>query len=215
MTQLPSVPVQRLRPPSWRDPRLAVGIVLVLASVALGARVVTAADETQPVWAAAHTLTPGDAIGADDVRVVRARIDGAERTYLPAGGEVPAGLVALRSVGQGELLARSGVGSVDGVEVKPVAIPVDGALPAGLVKGARVDVWVAQPDEEKAGAFTRPERLVEAAEVSEVATAGGTFGSGGGTTVQVLMDDERLATVLGALANGADVSVVLLPGSAS
>ncbi len=212
-SQLPSVPAQRLRMPSWRDPRLAVGVVLVLLSVVLGARVVAAADDTRPVWAAARTLTPGDRVGPDDVRAVDVRITEGQDSYLPATGPLPDGLVALRTVGQGELLARSGVGAVEGVDVRPVAIPIDGALPTGLTKGSRVDVWVARPDPERAGAFTQPERLVRAAEVAEVTETGGTLGAGRGVTVQVLVAESELPEILGALANGSHVSVVLLPGA--
>ena len=122
--------------------------------------------------------------------------------------------MALRSVGEGELLARSGLGDAAGLDLKPVGVPVDGARPGGLVKGARVDVWVALPDLERAGAFEDPERVVKAAEVSEVAESGGALGPGGATTVQVLMADGPLRETLSALANGADVALVLVPGGA-
>ena len=201
----------RLRPPSWRDPRLVVGILVVLLAVVLGSLVVSAADDTVPVYAAARTLTPGDAVGPGEVRVVDVRLDDESR-YLSANQDLPDGLVALRSVGEGELLARSGLGDASALEVKPVGIPADGVLPAGLVKGSRVDVWVSLPDPARAGAFTEPERLVEAAEVSEVAESGGALGSGGTSTVQVLMDDEPLRDTLAALANGAEVALVLVPG---
>lgn len=211
---LPAPPASRLRPPSWRDPRLVVGVLVVLLAVVLGARVIGAADETEPVYVAARTLTPGDAVDEGDVRVVRVRLDDASR-YLTAATAVPQGLVALRSVGEGELLARSGLGEAAALDLKPVGVPVEGARPAGLVKGARVDVWVALPDLERAGSFADPERVVEAAEVSEVSESGSTLGSGGASTVQVLMAEEPLRTTLSALANGADIALVLVPGGTS
>lgn len=201
----------RLRQPSWRDPRLVLGVLVVLVSVVLGSLVVSAADDTEPVFAAARTLTPGDALDPADVRVVDVQLADAD-PYLSAAQSLPDDLVALRSVGEGELLARSGLGDASVLEVKPVGIDVDGALPAGLVKGSRVDVWVSLPDPDRAGAFTEPERLVEAAEVSEVSESGGALGSGGTSTVQVLMADEPLRGTLAALANGAEVALVLVPG---
>ncbi|HZI98101.1 MAG TPA: SAF domain-containing protein [Actinomycetales bacterium] len=214
-SRTPAAPVApRLRPPSWRDPRLVVGVLVVLLGVVLGSLVVSAADDTVPVYAAARTLTPGDAVDADAVRVVDVRLAAADR-YLSAAQPLPDGLVALRSVGEGELLARSGLGDASVLEVKPVGIGVDGVLPAGLDKGSRVDVWVSLPDPERAGAFTEPERLVEAAEVSEVSESGGALGSGGTSTVQVLMEDEPLRGTLAALANGAEVALVLVPGAGS
>jgi len=68
------VPASRLRRPSWRDSRLLIGVVLVFASVAIGARVVAASDRTVPVFAAASTLTSGHAINRSDLRVVRVRL---------------------------------------------------------------------------------------------------------------------------------------------
>src|SRR3712207_7134950 len=44
---------RRVRPPRWLDLRLVLGVLLVLGSVLLGARVVGAADATVPVWAVA------------------------------------------------------------------------------------------------------------------------------------------------------------------
>jgi hypothetical protein len=139
-------------------------------------------------------------------------MEAADSTYLPADGELPEGLVAVRTVAEGELLPRAGLGSAADVGVQPVGVPVEGALPEGLVKGAAVDVWVAAPDPARAGGFLPPERLVEAAEVAEVTETGTALGAGGGSTVQVLVGPEALQEVLGALANDAAVSLVLAPG---
>lgn len=210
---LPTPAAQRLRRPSWRDPRLAVGVTLVLLSVVLGVFVIGAADETEPAFAVTRTLTPGDAVEPDALRVVQVRIDDLDGAYLSADESLADGFVVTRAVGEGELLPRAALGDVGAVEVRPVGVPLDGPLPAGLRKGAVVDVWVASPDPERAGAFLRPEPLVESAVVSEVSESGGALGAGGATTVQVLVAGDQLAEVLGALANGADVSLVLLPGA--
>ena len=47
----------RLRNPSWRDPRLWVGVALVLVSVVAGARLLASADDTVGVWSASSDLT--------------------------------------------------------------------------------------------------------------------------------------------------------------
>lgn len=209
---LPAPQASRLRRPSGRDPRLLVGILLVLASVVVGARVVAAADDTKAYYVAARTLTPGDAVGPDDVRVVDARLTDPRNPYLSADQDLPAGLVAVRPVSAGELVSREALGPARDVSTQPVGIPVDGALPGGLVEGARVDVWIATPDPERAGGFVEPVRVVDAATVAEVARDAGALGSAGATTVQVLLGEDSLREVLGALANGADVALVLVPG---
>ena len=93
---LPAPVAPRLRRPSWRDPRLLVGLLLVLSAVVVGARVVSAADETEPYYVAVATLTPGDAVGSADVRVVRARLQDVSPGYLSAASDLPAGMVASR-----------------------------------------------------------------------------------------------------------------------
>ncbi|WP_418605469.1 hypothetical protein [Georgenia sp. SUBG003] len=49
---------RRMRRPTWRDPRLGVGVVLVAASVALGTWAVRDAAATVEVYAARDALTP-------------------------------------------------------------------------------------------------------------------------------------------------------------
>src|SRR5690606_16889177 len=75
----------RMRRPSWRDPRLGVGILLVVASVALGSWVVARADATVTVYQAAQALTPGEPVDVEDLRPVQIRLDGVEETYLVPG----------------------------------------------------------------------------------------------------------------------------------
>ena len=45
-----SVPATRVRRPGWRDPRLAVGLVLVAAATVAGARLLATSDDTVAVW---------------------------------------------------------------------------------------------------------------------------------------------------------------------
>ncbi|PWJ54825.1 SAF domain-containing protein [Quadrisphaera granulorum] len=221
-----SPPAARLRAPSWRDPRLVIGLLLVLASVLVGARVVSAADETTPVWVAAHTLVPGEAITADDVRAVRVRLEGGTAGYLAAGSAPPTGAVALRPVAAGDLLPRSAVGSAAALSTRPVGLPVDGPFPSGLVAGSLVDVWVT-PVPSRTGAVasattatasagqdpTAPRQLAASAVVQEVVTDGGSFAAGRGGLVQVELPPAQLQEALVALASDATVSLVLVPGS--
>lgn len=211
VTDLPAPAAARLRPPSWRDPRLLVGVLLVLGSVVLGARVVAAADDTEPFYVAARAITPGDRIGPDDLRVVDVRLGDAGEAYLGADAGPAADLVATRTVAAGELVPRGSVGAASDVVLQPVAVPVT-TLPDGLRAGTVVDVWVAQPDPERAGAFLEPERVVQGADVADVSDAGSSLGSTGDSTVQVLLAPDDLPVVLGALANDAVVSLVPAPG---
>ena len=212
-----SATARRVAVPSWRDPRLLVGVLLVLAAVVAGARVVSAADRTVPVYAAAEALTPGEPVGPAQLEVVRLRLDGGAGAgaYVSAESSPAEGLVALRGVGAGELVPAVALGSAASLDVRPVGVPVQGALPSGLVPGALVDVWVTAVDLATPGALLEPRRVVEAAPVAEVDADSGALGSAATTTVQVLVDSEALPDVLAALAADARVHLVLTPGGAS
>src|SRR3954469_23985996 len=63
---LASPPARRVNRPRWFDLRLLTGVLLVLVSVIIGARVVAASDSSEPVWAAAHDLAAGTQLTATD-----------------------------------------------------------------------------------------------------------------------------------------------------
>ncbi|ROP26771.1 hypothetical protein [Pseudokineococcus lusitanus] len=205
---------RRVRVPSWRDPRLAVGLLLVLLAVVGGARAVAAADRTVPVYAASRALTAGDPVTADDLDVVRVRLEGGAgaSAYVAADRPPSDGLVVLRGVGPGELVPAAALGPASAVDVRPVGVPVTGSLPEGLEPGALVDVWVTAADPDEPGAVLEPERVVAAAAVAEVDAVEGSLGGVAPTTVQVLVGTDDLPDVLGALAAGSGVALLLSPG---
>ena len=209
----PASPVAvRLRRPSWRDPRLLAGLVMVAGAVALGAWAVSAAQASTPVWVARGTLTPGETVGAGDVVVGQVRLDPAEAAhYLAATAGPPSDLVVLRTVPAGELVPRSAVGTAASLDVRPVPVVVADAPSAGVVEGARVDLWVTPTLDGQVSAA--PRLLAEGLEVAEVTRPSGAFAVGGQTTVHVLVPTRSLPDVLGALAAPGAVELVLVPGT--
>jgi hypothetical protein len=135
---------RRVRPPRWLDFRLVLGVLLVLSSVLLGARVVSAADATVPVWAATGDLAAGTELTADDLVAVDVRLDGTAAAYLSTGTR-PEGRSLSRAVRTGELLPRSAL--EEPAELVQLALPVQsGYVPPGLARGQLVDVYaVADP----------------------------------------------------------------------
>lgn len=216
MKDLPAPPAARLRRPSWRDTRLLVGVMLVLASVAVGARVVAAADDTVAVYAAATALPEGSRVEPVSLRVVRVRLTGATAAYLGPAQALPADAVLLRTVGAGELVPAAAVGTAAALTRRPVTIPLDDGVPAGFVVGGRLDVWVSarQPDAGTGPRYGAPQRVAEGAEVFAVTADDGSLGAVRASSVQVLLGPQELRTVLDAFANDAEVAVVPVPGAA-
>ncbi len=142
-----SPPARRAARPGWRDPRFAVGLVLVALSVLVGVRVVEGRDDTTPVLAAARPLAAGEELAPDDVTVVEVRFTSAGDAdrYLPADGTVTSAgsepIVLTRGIGAGELLPRTATsaGAVADVQV-PLAVPL-GRVPSTVQVGSVVDVW--------------------------------------------------------------------------
>lgn len=211
----PSPPAARLRRPGLRDPRLLLGLVLVAGSVALGSWAVSAAARTVPVYAALRTVVPGEPLDVGGLEVREVTLGLSLDAYLTAEEGLPDDLVVLRTIGAGELVPRSAVAEAAAVELRPVAISPDGALPRGVEPGSTVDLWfVPEPADQGAGQTDAPApyELAAGLTVAEVSEPTGAF-STAAVTVQVLVPLEDLADVLAALAAEGSVAVVHVPGA--
>lgn len=140
-----SPPARRQAGPSWRDPRLVVGILIVAASVLLGARLLGGADDTVGVWAVRHAQSAGASLQTGDLvrRQLRFADSADADRYVSAERGVPPGATLLRDIGPGELLPRSAVGQAGRQSLVEVPLSVDAAaVPATVRVGSVVDVWV-------------------------------------------------------------------------
>lgn len=213
MPDLATPVAPRLRRPSWRDPRLGLGLLLVVGSVALGSWAVSSAARTVAVYAVAETVVPGDPVRAEDLVVVDVRLGAETDLYYAASQEVPADLVALRPVGERELLARAAVGSAADLDFRSVAVPAAGTLSSSVVPGALVDLWFVPEQESGADAASPPALLAERLVVAELGDErGGSFVAGGARTIHVLVPTSDLPDVLAALSSGGAVSIMPVPG---
>ncbi|WP_138758678.1 SAF domain-containing protein [Modestobacter altitudinis] len=206
----PSPVPRRVRPPRWLDLRLVLGVLLVLGSVLLGARVVTGADATVPVWSAGGDLAAGTVLDADDLVAVSVRLDDVAGQYL-ATSTRPEGRVLGRAVRAGELLPRSALEEATGLV--QLALPVQaGYVPPGLTRGQVVDVYAVADPAVGATAQTGGDvdLVVSAAPVQAVTGRGDGVLSTATTTVQVVVAvaGEDAADVLGAIGGRGLVVVV-------
>lgn len=211
--QLAERDANRLRAPSWRDPRLVVGLLLVLGSVVAGARLVASFDHREPVYAAAVALAPGQIVRADQLSRVEVALGGQVERYLSAGTALPDGSVALREVRPGELIPRSAVGRSDG-SVQPVMVPVVPDAARMVSGGDLVDVWVntRRPGAASGGpdAYGTPVKMLSQAAVSRVPDpANGRLGAVGGTVgVLVMVPAEQVERVIAAVDQNARFTLV-------
>lgn len=220
---LPAPIAARLRRPTWRDPRLLFGVLLVAGSVGLGSWAVAAGQQTVGVFRTTQPITPGQAVTTDDLAVTQIRADELESTYLMAGDGIPGDLVALRVLGQGELVPAAALGAASRMTDRAVSVLVAEPLPGAVTVGSQVDLWFVPETSPGAtpangpGTFVArsgpdgPQALATSLVVTEVAEDAGML-VGSGASVHVLVPEDRLGEVLGALAAPGTISVVPVPG---
>lgn len=202
--------MMRLRTPRWKDPRLIVGIVLVVASVLMGAVLVSRLSETTSVLVARSAIVPGDAISVEDLETVELRLGEQTDHYVGTPEAIPDGAVALRTIRAGELVPMSAIGQSAEVPLRPVVIPVDAAVAESVVPGATVELWHTAPAAEE-GADAQAGLLVPDAVVRRI-DEGSSLGMQE-MSVEVLVPSDSVDEVLEVLSQDERLDVIGIPGA--
>lgn len=193
MTQLPTPQARRLRPATWKDSRLVLGVVLVLASVIVGALAFSAVDEREGVWVAAGEMTPGDRVTEDDLTRVEVQLDDDAAAYLRTEDGLPQQAVVDRPLRQGELVPRDALVDASSLAVSPVPVHVDPIYLTDLTKGSQVSVYTAVPAGEAGADGSDPEQPASAEDGSGAASS--TTGSTGAAAEDEIVYEKMLERV--------------------
>lgn len=224
MPDLSTPTAQRLRRPSWRDSRLLFGVLLVLASTAIGAWVVSRADDRVPMYAAKSGLVAGQSLSADDVVRVDVQLGDSADDYVSARGDLPPEAFVLRDVRAGELVPRTAVGSREQASTQPVALQVDATAASTLRAGSVVDVYVNRPEQSASGPvgpvgsgpLAGPELALEAVTVVGLSADDTVMGGASDTrAVQVMVPRDKVQELVGDVDLGARITLVAVPGAVS
>ncbi len=153
MPDMPASPkAARLASPSWLDTRLVLGVLLVLVSVVVGARVLSSADRSYRVYVATHDIAAGVTLTGDDFREEEVRLEVAQVNRLvpvTADGP-PSGRTSVRPLTAGDLVLRSSLEERRNFDLRQFTLNVEpGHAPPDLRAGEQVDVYVT-PEEEGA-----------------------------------------------------------------
>lgn len=139
---VPSAPVpRRLSRPRWLDPRIVIGLLLVIASVVVGAKVIGADRQTTGVWSASRALAARTVLAADDLVSVEVNLGGTAPTYVGSVDDMT-GRILDRALSPGELLP---VGAVAATEQDQRLLTIGVApsdMPAGVTHGSVVDLYL-------------------------------------------------------------------------
>ena len=194
----------------WGDARFFLGILLIAASVLGVWFVVSASRQTVPVFAATRTIVPGDAVEGGDLRLVEVSLGQLEGAYL-APEALEAGLVATRTVAEGELVPQSAVGAAAAAATTTVVLRSAVEVPSSVEAGSVVEVWEAALIER--GSYNAPRILIADATVVSVTRDDSMIG-GGAASLEVVIPRADVAAVLGAMADESALSVVPTAGAA-
>lgn len=180
---------RRLVAPGWLNLRLVAGVLLVLISVVVGARVISAADDSNRVWAADRDLAAGTILAEGDLRSVSVRLDDGAESYLLVSND-PLGRRLGGSVRAGELLP-SGL-LADSSALVDIALPIAaGFVPPSLTRGRLVDIYAL--DEQQSQAVPAdPEGTDEG-----TGTDGADVPEGGGAAVEVVVEGAVVQEISG------------------
>lgn len=160
VSDLPASPrAARLASPSWLDARLALGVLLVLVSVVVGARVLSSADRSSSVLVATRdlavgtTLQPGDLV-REQVRLEDRQVD---RRLLEADDDdAYVGFVTRRPLDAREFVPLAALRRAGDVDERQFALNVEpGHAPPDLRGGEIVDVYVT-PEQDRAAPAATP-----------------------------------------------------------
>lgn len=202
---MPPAPTpRRISRPKWLDPRIIIGLLLVIAAVVVGAKVIGSGKQTTGVWAAAHQLAPGTVLTPEDL--VRAEVNLGESAtgYLTAEDQV-AGRVLNRAVDAGELVPVGALADLPGGG-RLVAVNVEPAsLPPGVGHGSVIDLYLVRGG--SAGASDRAVTDLIAKEVTvqsvQAPSSGGLSGaSSSGYQVVLLLNAKSADAMVKALPTG-------------
>lgn len=222
MSALPTPTARRLVTPSWKDARLVIGVLLVLVAVVLGAAAFSVADDRVGMWAARHTLTPGQEVTAEDFVRVDVQLGDATSDYLGAGERLPNGAVVDRPLRAGELVPRSAVIDPTEKRVREVPVRVDPIYLSNLAVGSRVTVYVPDTSSADPDAPSSADREVTYTELVDRATvaslpqrSGSVISSSASSSAVIVVPEEQVAELLSLDQDTAAVKLVLEGGGST
>ncbi|GAB6857104.1 SAF domain-containing protein [Microbacterium xylanilyticum] len=189
----------------WTDLRFFIGLLLIVASVAGVWLIVGAAKQTSPVLQAVRTIVPGEPLTSADVRVVDVVLGSAGAGYLTPATLEP-GLIATRTISEGELVASAAAADADEGRTTSVVVRSTVPVPAAVATGSTVELWEAEPLAEGKG-FAEPRVLLSEATVASVDRDDGPL-SAKATTLELVVSRAEVGEVLAAMTGGSSLSVV-------
>jgi hypothetical protein len=181
VTKAPASPkASRLALPRWLDPKLLLGLLLVIVAMLLGARVFASADDTVAVYQVKSAMFTGDTLTADSVAVTRVHFSegSVAGNYVSAAQALPTGQVVNHDLRAGEMLTQGSVSPKTQTPTVELSVPISTGDVALVTRNSRVDIIVV-PNSVTGAAKAAPTKVLSNVLVTSVpGGSGGAFSSG-------------------------------------
>ena len=139
---MPAAPApRRLARPKWLNLRVVGGVLLVVAAVVIGARVIGASSHTASVWVADRDLAVGTVLAPGDLAVAEVNLGGNRQFYLSPDAAPPVGRTVISPLAAGELLAVSAVQDTGSGRIVAIGVSPDN-MPPGVDHGSTIDLYL-------------------------------------------------------------------------
>ncbi|MFC0581325.1 SAF domain-containing protein [Micrococcoides hystricis] len=157
---------QRMRKPSWKDPRFLGGVLLVLLSIVGVMALVAQMDKTTGVYAAKRDLAYGESVSAEDFKVIQVNLGEADEHYWHSEEELPQPLLATRPIKTDELVSKGFLADAAPAGEQSLVLMLPPEHTSGLRSGDEIEVWVAArsgPQE-----YEEPVKVVDRAVLADI-----------------------------------------------
>jgi hypothetical protein len=196
------------------DPRVLGGILLVIASVVVGSRVIAASAQTAPIWAATKAISAGTVLVAGDLEPVDVNLAAAGTRYVGTASSA-VGRVVNVAIGAGELVPASALGDAPSGRIAVIPVPPE-KFPPGVDHGSVIDLYLTTDVAASGGeAPSTATSLLRSGLIVQSVSAPSTGGLSGAAANQyqiaVLVDAPTADTLVRTLPQGEAV-VVLVAG---
>lgn len=201
----------RLRKPSIRDPKLIIGVLLIALSVMVGSWAVNDAKGLSVAYVAVKPLIPGQPFTSEDVKAVELNLAGQSGRYLSAALEQGETAIALRAIGENEIIPLDAITSQANSDTRIVALPISEDLSQSIIVGSQVDLWHI-PKSGLVDGGSEPKEVARGLYVSEVPGSEGAFSVGSGKIVHVVVPTTQVSAVLSAVKEEGSLTLLSIPG---
>ena len=197
----------------WRDPRLIIGIVLILGALLAGTMAVHLANRNERYYVAAQTLVVGSPIDPQKLKLVEMNPGQSGTNYLKVG-QLSKDRTLNRTVKQGELLPRSAL-SKEKAGMRSLVLNLGTELPAGTEKGDALELWQLPASAHGSSDVEEQEyaqKLTGHAILRDIRDPSANVAARTKPSIEVVVDQQDLPAVLAAV--GRNSQIVAIPGAA-